>query len=254
LGFSTHPAAVAVEPIEPLANPYRGLRAFQETDAAHFFGRDAAVGSLLERLAETDVPNRFLAIVGPSGSGKSSLIKAGLLPALRAGALPGSENWYVVELPPGPQLAQDLALAQLGIAAEGPPDLAAILASGEQGLAQAVERVLPLSLIANAQQAMDDRDTATALVLALAANQIADPPPEVQRMLLDVAYAPEARQRYEVSEMFPGLQGPATALALNPEGQELIIGLADGSIVLWNWSTGQEIRRLQGHSAPVMRN
>ena len=42
--------------------------------------------------------DRFLALVGPSGSGKSSVVKAGLIPALRQGAVPGSERWFVAEM------------------------------------------------------------------------------------------------------------------------------------------------------------
>src|SRR5438874_878779 len=72
-------------------NPYKGLRAFAEDDAEDFFGRETLTEHLVERLAQT----RFLAVVGPSGSGKSSVVRAGLLPRLRAGALPGSERWYI---------------------------------------------------------------------------------------------------------------------------------------------------------------
>ena len=80
-----------------VANPYKGLRAFEEADAADFFGREALTRQLVERLGET----RFLAVVGPSGSGKSSVVRAGLLPALRRGALPGSERWFIAEMFPG---------------------------------------------------------------------------------------------------------------------------------------------------------
>ena len=59
-----------------------------------FFGREALTQELIARLA-TD---RFLAVVGPSGSGKSSVVRAGLIPALRAGALRGSERWSIVEM------------------------------------------------------------------------------------------------------------------------------------------------------------
>jgi serine/threonine protein kinase len=71
-------------------NPYKGLRAFQEADAEDFFGREALTGQLLARFSPSpprgEGENRFLAVVGPSGSGKSSVVKAGLLPALRNGA------------------------------------------------------------------------------------------------------------------------------------------------------------------------
>lgn len=64
--------------------PYPGLEAFTEHDAAVFFGRDREIAELVDRLHPT-VParaHRFVTVVGPSGSGKSSLVRAGLLPAL----------------------------------------------------------------------------------------------------------------------------------------------------------------------------
>jgi hypothetical protein len=73
-----------------LRNPYKGLRPFDEDDATDFFGRDTLVGELLERLGEG---SRFVCVLGASGSGKSSAVEAGLVPALRAGALKGSADW-----------------------------------------------------------------------------------------------------------------------------------------------------------------
>ena len=70
------PATVDEENIE---NPFKELRAFQEDDAGDFFGRDALIERLLLRLQEDSPLHRFLAVVGPSGSGKSSVVKAGLL-------------------------------------------------------------------------------------------------------------------------------------------------------------------------------
>jgi transcriptional regulator with XRE-family HTH domain len=64
--------------------PYKGLQYFDESDAELFFGREALTDLLLERLAERlDSVPRFLAIIGASGSGKSSVVRAGLVPALR---------------------------------------------------------------------------------------------------------------------------------------------------------------------------
>jgi len=62
-------------------SPFRSLQVFEPEDAWLFFGRDAETGQLLERLAHSPL----LAVVGNSGSGKSSLTRAGLIPALRAG-------------------------------------------------------------------------------------------------------------------------------------------------------------------------
>jgi WD40 repeat protein/energy-coupling factor transporter ATP-binding protein EcfA2 len=87
---------VPLEPREDVS-PYRGLQRFEEKDAEFFFGRDGDVQRLLERLKTT----RFLAVLGPSGSGKSSLVRAGLLPALRRGALPVGTDAVIVVLTPG---------------------------------------------------------------------------------------------------------------------------------------------------------
>jgi WD40 repeat protein len=89
----------------PGISPYRGLQVFEEEHAEFFFGRDADVQRLVE-LLKTD---RFLAVLGPSGSGKSSLVRAGLVPAIRRGALPVSDDWKVAVLKPGAEPLTGLA-------------------------------------------------------------------------------------------------------------------------------------------------
>jgi len=78
--------------------PYRGLEPFTEADAEFFFGRERAVEYLLECLRQEP---RFLAVLGPSGSGKSSLVRAGLIPRLRRGAVPRSDRWAFIVIRPG---------------------------------------------------------------------------------------------------------------------------------------------------------
>jgi len=78
-------------------NPYRGLYAFESEQAQYFCGRDEAVRTLISRLSES----RFLAVIGYSGSGKSSLVKAGLLPQLKGDRLPGSSQWAIASFTPG---------------------------------------------------------------------------------------------------------------------------------------------------------
>jgi WD40 repeat protein/DNA-binding SARP family transcriptional activator len=129
----------AVEP----RNPYKGLRPFQEADAADFFGRARSTQQLLARMADPGQQARLLAVVGPSGSGKSSLVRAGLLPALRDGALPGSAGWFVVELLPGAHPFEELEAALLRIAVNPPSSLLQQLERDEHGLRWAAERVLP---------------------------------------------------------------------------------------------------------------
>ena len=86
--------------------PYVGLDAFQESDQKIFFGRQRLVEGMVGWLDE----NRLMAVVGPSGSGKSSLVLAGLLPALKTDAVPGSRNWhYYPPIVPGSNPLASLA-------------------------------------------------------------------------------------------------------------------------------------------------
>ncbi|MGI9539299.1 MAG: AAA family ATPase, partial [Miltoncostaeaceae bacterium] len=87
--------------------PYKGLEPYAAADADLFFGRERLVAELTARL----VGSPFLAIVGASGSGKSSVIGAGLLPSLAGGALPGSDTWAQVSMRPGQEPASALSQA-----------------------------------------------------------------------------------------------------------------------------------------------
>ena len=91
--------------------PYKGLARYETDDAEFFFGREHVVAEAIGHL----VGGRFLALVGASGSGKSSLLRAGLLHALRSGALPGSDRWAYSVIRPGadPQEQLDQATRQL---------------------------------------------------------------------------------------------------------------------------------------------
>ncbi len=86
--------------------PYRGLAAFQPDDADRFFGRDDLVAELVERVER----DRVLFVIGPSGSGKSSAVRAGLIPAVVKGEIPGSERWGVALFSPSADPAKELAL------------------------------------------------------------------------------------------------------------------------------------------------
>ncbi|MBK6544563.1 MAG: hypothetical protein IPG12_04745 [Saprospiraceae bacterium] len=79
-------------------NPYVGLRPFEVDESILFFGRNEQTLELLQKLHE----NHFIAVVGSSGSGKSSLLRAGLIPALKAGYLvDDSDNWLIFIMKPG---------------------------------------------------------------------------------------------------------------------------------------------------------
>ena len=91
--------AAVVQRLQALENPYPGLRAFDIAESHLFFGRDAQVAELVGRLER----NRFLSVIGVSGSGKSSLVRAGLIPALeRGGVWEAGRRWRrVVTQPAG---------------------------------------------------------------------------------------------------------------------------------------------------------
>ncbi len=100
-------------------NPFVGLRPFDRADSLYFFGRREQVADLLQRLHET----RFLAVVGSSGCGKSSLVRAGLIPALLGGFLVDDrDRWLIAGMKPGRGPVGNLARA-LCSTEDGEPDL-----------------------------------------------------------------------------------------------------------------------------------
>ncbi|HEX8156802.1 MAG TPA: hypothetical protein VF526_05390, partial [Solirubrobacteraceae bacterium] len=91
----------------PVMCPFKGLASFDVADAPYFFGREKLIAELVARL----VGAQLLGIVGPSGSGKSSVTRAGLLPALASGVLPGSDAWRRVLIRPGEHPLRELTEA-----------------------------------------------------------------------------------------------------------------------------------------------
>jgi WD40 repeat protein len=101
----------------PPVPPYPGMRPFGSRDAKWFFGREELTAHLVNRLAEQAGARAPLFVLGPSGIGKSSLLRAGLIPALRRGELPvpGSRRWPRIVLDrPGAQPLAALAAAMAG--------------------------------------------------------------------------------------------------------------------------------------------
>ncbi len=136
-------AAVPTQPAVDLRNPYKGLRAFTEADAQDFFGRAELTTRLLSRLAGTSPGSRCLAVVGPSGAGKSSVVRAGVVPAIRDGALGDPERLFVTEMFPGQHPIDELEAALLRVATHRASRLADLLAEGSRGLLDAIDHVLP---------------------------------------------------------------------------------------------------------------
>lgn len=129
------PATVDATATADRRNPYKGLRAFQEADAPDFFGRRRIVDRLLH--ATRQDANRFVMVVGPSGSGKSSVVRAGLIPSLRT-----DDPWgrrLVTSMIPGSRPFEALESA-LGRIATSP---LAVSPTDPEAIARAVRLLAP---------------------------------------------------------------------------------------------------------------
>lgn len=129
--------------------PYRGMRAFGEEEAAFFCGRE----EFARRLLEAVLSRSLTVVVGPSGSGKSSVVQAGLLPLLRR-RRPPDPTWDAVAFTPGNRPFHRLAAALLPLLEPGMSEtdrlsearkLGERLSNGETGLEDAVARLLQKS-------------------------------------------------------------------------------------------------------------
>ena len=95
-----------------LQNPFVGLRPFESRDSLYYFGRKEQTHALLKQL----YANRFVAVVGSSGCGKSSLVRAGLIPNLEAGFLVQDRDlWEIATFKPGDAPLYHLAVAMTSI-------------------------------------------------------------------------------------------------------------------------------------------
>ena len=97
-----------------------------------YFGREDLTAKLLEKLREN---RRFVAVVGASGSGKSSLVRAGLIPAIRSGALAGSQDWPLVIFTPGNEPIKAMGIRLMPVVGENLlPNMIAALERGPESL------------------------------------------------------------------------------------------------------------------------
>ena len=151
-----------------IRNPYKGLMPFDLGDAEDFFGRKDVVADLVGRLST----GRFVTVVGSSGSGKSSVVRAGVLPALMANAELGGQPWFGVTMTPGSDPFGALEAALLRIAVNPPPTLLDQLTADVRGIVRAVDRTLP-----------DDRSDLLLLVDQFEELWTVSPPEERERFL-----------------------------------------------------------------------
>ncbi len=120
-------------------NPYKGLEAFGEDDAHLFFGRDALTAEILKRIDE----HAIVTVVGPSGCGKSSVVRSGVIPAVRKGALPNSDRWHIATMIPGRHPFIELETALLRSTLDAPSSLRQQFDGSPDELLRAGLRVLP---------------------------------------------------------------------------------------------------------------
>jgi basic membrane lipoprotein Med (substrate-binding protein (PBP1-ABC) superfamily)/DNA-binding SARP family transcriptional activator len=120
------PGRVQTRTQRDAVNPFKGLRSFREDDAQDFFGRDSLVSDVVRR------------------SGKSSVVHAGLIPALRKDAVPGSDQWLIAHMLPGSDPFIELEAALLRTRLDAPHDLSESFQHGDNsGLLRAALRLLP---------------------------------------------------------------------------------------------------------------
>lgn len=110
--------------------PYVGLAAFQPEDAERYFGRERTIDELVATLEQ----HRLVVVFGASGSGKSSLLRAGLLHRARVGGLPGGQAWLTVLFTPGPHPLQECAVHLAGLVGTLAGSMHAELAADPRGL------------------------------------------------------------------------------------------------------------------------
>jgi WD40 repeat protein/DNA-binding SARP family transcriptional activator len=238
--------AAPAPPLVTIRNPYKGLRVFDEIDAADFFGRDLVVDELVQAMSR----HRLIGVVGPSGCGKSSLVRAGLIPAIRNGALSGSERWLIADLYPGAHPFTELQSALLRVAVERPAGLTAPIDGAGVDWADLVDRLLPgdedLALVVDQFEELftltDDEDVRRRFLDTLA-DLVADPRHRVRVVVtlradyyhrpLEHARFGELLRRGLVSVVVPSKEcllqaasGPAEAVGLTLESglAETIVG------------------------------
>jgi WD40 repeat protein/DNA-binding SARP family transcriptional activator len=199
--------------------PFKGLATFEASDAAYFFGRERLVAEVVARL----VGARLLALTGPSGSGKSSTLRAGLLPALAGGVLPGSESWRQIVLRPGEHPLDDVQRALRSLE----PERHLLLAVDQfeevfTTCREPEERAAYMDALADAAERDDGR---VVIVLAVRADYYGAcaAHPRLARLLAQSHVLVGPMQR---DELALAIEGPARAASLVAE-PELVTRLVD---------------------------
>ncbi|MGB6577366.1 MAG: helix-turn-helix domain-containing protein, partial [Streptosporangiaceae bacterium] len=142
LALAHRPAADLAEP-EPVTVPYRGLSAFREQDAGLFFGREDATARVLELMSAGLDGSGLIVVSGVSGAGKSSLLRAGVLPRLRQDGLAAAleaASWPCLVFTPGRGPLAELAVRIAPLARTDAAALRQQLATSPAGFALTVRQ------------------------------------------------------------------------------------------------------------------
>jgi WD40 repeat protein/DNA-binding SARP family transcriptional activator len=231
---------------ETVICPFKGLASFEDADAEYFFGRERLVAELIARL----VGAPLLGIVGPSGSGKSSVLRAGLLPALEAGVLPGSAACRQVVIRPGEHPMRALEAAWPG---DDEP-VALAVDQFEETFTVCRDEDERTAFIAQLVSATRDRFGRNMVLLAIRADHYGDCAayPALSRLLADshVLVGP-----MRVDELRRAVECPAERVGLHvePELVEALVDDVDGQpgalpllstalLELWQRREGRRLR------------
>lgn len=191
------------------ACPYKGLAAYGPEDTSLFRGRERVV----ERLLGSLVDNRLLVVSGSSGAGKSSVVRAGLLPALAAGALPGSSQWSQRVITPGARAVDDLA--GLGEAAAPDRQVVLVVDQLEQQWSTETDPAERAAFIATLLGLLEE-GTVARLVLVVRGDHIArlaEQADMAERMVGGLALVPPMTE----SELREAVEAPAAAVGVEVE-------------------------------------
>lgn len=173
--------------------PWRGLRHYEVSDARWFYGRERLVAELVARLGGS----RLVGVVGASGSGKSSLVRAGLLAALTDDTLPGSAAWSQVVLRPGEHPLRELAIQAIG--------------THHQDMGQMLQHLIRVG-----------EDDAVAQRMVLVVDQLE----ELWTVCSDTGEAPDPVRRLCRGGPRGAVPGVGTAAGMGPRGRQRPLGAA----------------------------
>lgn len=206
-------------PLTDDANPWLGLRTYTRDDKALFFGRGRVIDELYERVSTAD--HSFLAVVGASGTGKSSVVRAGLIPLLADDAV-GAEAWQVVAMPrldANPLKQLNTAVENFDDAStQGPTVL--LIDQFEELYTQCADEALRLDFLTRLR-ALIDQPGAPFVIITLRTDF--EPRPRAAQPLHDIwEDARYVVPAFTMQEMREVISGPAHAMALFFEPDELI--------------------------------